>query len=82
MLKQLKFSHKILLATALVMAVVLAAFASFNAYLQRQAIDQTLQQTLTETGRITATNVSYWLETRIKVADALVADDPHRHPLG
>ncbi|MDR6678188.1 methyl-accepting chemotaxis protein [Pseudomonas oryzihabitans] len=72
MLKQLKFSHKILLATALVMAVVLAAFASFNAYLQRQAIDQTLQQTLTETGRITATNVSYWLETRIKVADALV----------
>ena len=72
MLKHLKFSHKILLATALVMALVLAAFASFNAYLQRKAIDETLEQTLTETGRITATNVAYWLEARIKIADALV----------
>nr|WP_310123731.1 methyl-accepting chemotaxis protein [Pseudomonas psychrotolerans] len=72
MFKQLKFSHKILAATALVMTLVLAGFASFSAYLQRKAIDDSLQQTLTETGRLTATNVSYWLETRLKVADTLV----------
>jgi len=81
-LKQLKFSHKILLATALVMTVVLAAFASFNAYLQRQAIDESLQQTLTETGRLTATNVSYWLETRLKLAEALVQTLDSDNPAG
>nr|WP_145006722.1 methyl-accepting chemotaxis protein [Pseudomonas psychrotolerans] len=71
MLKQLKFSHKILLATALVMAGVLAAFAGFNAYLQRQTIDQSLRETLGETGRVTAVDITYWLDARIKLVDTL-----------
>ena len=71
MLKQLKFSYKILLATALVMIGVLAAFAGFNAYLQRQAIDQSLRDTLGETGRVTAVDITYWLDARIKLVETL-----------
>nr|WP_137279139.1 methyl-accepting chemotaxis protein [Pseudomonas rhizoryzae] len=71
MLKQLKFSHKILLATALVMSLVLAAFAGFNTYLQRQTIDQSLKETLGETSRVTALNITYWLDARIKLVEAL-----------
>ncbi len=71
MLKQLKFSHKILLATALVLTLVLCAFASLNAYLQRQAIDQSLRQTLGETSRVTAQNITYWLDVRIKLVEAM-----------
>ena len=70
MIKHLKFSHKILLAAALVVTAALAAFAGFNAYLQRQAIDQSLRASLTETGRVTAGNVAYWLDARIKLIDS------------
>lgn len=70
MFKQLKFSHKILLAAALVVTVALAGFAGFNAYLQRQAIDQSLQASLTETGKVTAGNIAYWLDARVKLIES------------
>ena len=70
-LNQLKFSHKILLATALVMTFVLAVIAGFNTYLQRQAIEQTLMKSLDETGRVTARNISAWLDARIKLVETL-----------
>jgi len=71
-MKQLKFSHKILAAAAIVIIVALTASAGFNAYLQRQAIDQSLRANLSETGRVTAANVSYWLDTRIKLIETEV----------
>nr|WP_019366124.1 MULTISPECIES: methyl-accepting chemotaxis protein [Pseudomonas] len=70
MFKQLKFSHKILLAAALVVTVALAGFAGFNAYLQRQAINQSLQASLTETGKVTAGNIAYWLDARVKLIES------------
>lgn len=59
MKRSLQFSHKILLAAALVVTLALAGFASFNAYLQRQAITQSLEASLSEIGRTTAGNIAY-----------------------
>jgi methyl-accepting chemotaxis protein len=66
-IKHLKFQQKILLAAAVIVTIALTAFAAFNAYLQRQAIDQSLRASLTETGRITAGNIAYWLDARVKL---------------
>ena len=70
MKRSLQFSHKILLAAALVVTLALAGFASFNAYLQRQAITQSLEASLGEIGRITAGNIAYWLDARVKLIDS------------
>lgn len=79
MFSHLKFQQKILLAAAVIVTIALAAFAAFNAYLQRQAIDQSLRASLTETGRITAGNIAYWLDARVKLietqAQTLARDD-------
>jgi methyl-accepting chemotaxis protein len=70
MINQLKFSQKILAVAAIVIITALAASAGFNAYLQRQAIDQSLRANLSETGRVTAGNIAYWLDARIKLIEA------------
>ena len=70
MIKHLKFSHKNPAGRRSGRDGGLAAFAGFNAYLQRQAIDQSLRASLTETGRVTAGNVAYWLDARIKLIDS------------
>ncbi|WP_165448121.1 cache domain-containing protein [Pseudomonas cedrina] len=72
MSKQLKFSHKILLVAAVIVSLALAAFAVFNAYLQRNAIDQSLRATLSETGKVTASNIAYWLDARVKLIESEV----------
>ncbi|SEN12248.1 methyl-accepting chemotaxis protein [Pseudomonas sp. ok272] len=81
--KNLRFSHKILLAATL---VVIAAFASFSLYndsLQRQAITQDLDNYLHEMGDVTANNIQTWLAGRILLIDnlaqniALNPDDAH-----
>ena len=60
----------LLLAAALVVTLALAGFASFNAYLQRQAITQSLEASLGEIGRITAGNIAYWLDARVNLIDS------------
>lgn len=69
MINNLKFQTKILLAAAVVVTFALVAFATFNAYLQRQAIDESLRETLAETGEVTASNIAYWLDARVKLID-------------
>ena len=69
--KNLRFSHKILLAAAL---IVMAAFASFtldNDYLQRNAIREDLDNYLNEMGDVTANNIQTWLTGRILLIDNL-----------
>lgn len=70
MINNLKFQTKILLAAAVVVTLALVAFATFNAYLQRQAIDQSLRATLAETGKVAASNIAYWLDARVKLIDS------------
>ncbi|GGJ93040.1 methyl-accepting chemotaxis protein PctB [Pseudomonas matsuisoli] len=84
MLKNLKFQTKILLAAAVVVTLALAAFATFNAYLQRDAIDKSLRATLTETGKVAAGNIAYWLDARVKLIDSqaqVLARDDSREGL-
>lgn len=69
MIKNLRFSHKIMLATSLVISIAFAAFASFSVYLQKESIQSSLENSLTEVGRLTAENISYWLDGRIKLVD-------------
>lgn len=61
----LRFSHKILLAAALIIAMAFAVFTAYNDYLQRNAIRKNLENYLHDMGSVTATNISNWFDGRI-----------------
>jgi len=69
--KQLKFSHKILLAASLIVVVAFALFTLYNDYLQRNAIRANLQSYLDEMGVVTADNIANWLSGRLVLLESL-----------
>ncbi|MDT9677234.1 methyl-accepting chemotaxis protein [Pseudomonas sp. JV414] len=62
--KNLRFSHKILLAAALIVIAAFASFTLYNDYLQRNAIRNDLDNYLQEMGSVTANNIQTWLAGR------------------
>src|SRR5471032_883276 len=62
--KNLRFSHKILLAAALIVIAAFASFTLYNDYLQRNAIRRDLDNYLQEMGSVTAKNIQTWLAGR------------------
>jgi methyl-accepting chemotaxis protein len=71
MQKNLKFSHKILLAASLLVIAAFALFTLYNDYLQRNAIREDLESYLHEMGAGTATNIEHWLSGRVLLAETL-----------
>jgi methyl-accepting chemotaxis protein len=69
--KNLSFSHKILLAAALIVIAALASFTLYNDYFQRNAIRRDLDNYLHETGNIAANNIQIWLSGRILLIENL-----------
>ncbi|KAF2390547.1 Methyl-accepting chemotaxis protein McpG [Pseudomonas frederiksbergensis] len=69
--KNLRFSHKILLAAALIVIAAFASFTLYNDYLQRNAIREDLDNYLNEMGEVTASNIQTWLTGRILLIDNL-----------
>jgi len=69
--KNLRFSHKILLAAALIVIAAFASFTLYNDYLQRNAIREDLNNYLNEMGDVTASNIQTWLSGRILLIDNL-----------
>ncbi|WP_275627505.1 methyl-accepting chemotaxis protein [Pseudomonas sp. 273] len=69
MMKNLKFSHKILLAASLVVFAAFALFTLYNDYLQRNAIRADLESYLQEMGEVTASNIQNWLSGRILLVE-------------
>ncbi|MDI2591634.1 methyl-accepting chemotaxis protein [Pseudomonas sp. N3-W] len=69
--KNLRFSHKILLAAALIVIAAFASFTLYNDYLQRNAIRKDLDNYLNEMGEVTAANIQTWLSGRILLIDNL-----------
>ncbi|MDN4545585.1 methyl-accepting chemotaxis protein [Pseudomonas sp. C32] len=69
--KNLRFSHKILLAAALVVIAAFASFTLYNDYLQRNAIREDLDNYLNEMGDVTANNIQTWLAGRILLIENL-----------
>ncbi|MCO6058282.1 methyl-accepting chemotaxis protein [Pseudomonas sp. MOB-449] len=78
MIKNLRFSHKILLAASLVVIAAFSLFTLYNDYLQRNALRDDLENYLQEMGDVTASNIQNWLSGRIllveSVAESLAAD--------
>ncbi|EJM81354.1 methyl-accepting chemotaxis protein [Pseudomonas sp. GM67] len=62
--KNLRFSHKILLAAALIVIAAFASFTLYNDYLQRNAIREDLDKNLQKMGSVTANNIQTWLTGR------------------
>ncbi|NER65224.1 chemotaxis protein, partial [Pseudomonas sp. MAFF212427] len=71
MTKNLKFSHKILLAAALVVAVAFTCFILFNDYRQRQSLRTNTEASMQELGRLTTGNIQTWLESRTQLLQSL-----------
>ena len=67
--KNLRFSHKILLAAALVVIAAFALFTLYNDYLQRNAIRDDLNNYLHEMRDVTASNIQTWLTGRIALVE-------------
>ena len=71
MTKNFKFSHKILLAAALVVAVAFACFILFNDYRQREALRNSTEESMQALGSLTTSNIQTWLESRIQLLQSL-----------
>ncbi|UCZ82094.1 methyl-accepting chemotaxis protein [Pseudomonas sp. L5B5] len=71
MTSNMKFSHKILLAAALVVAVAFACFILFNDYRQREALRSSTESSMQELGSLTTSNIQTWLESRIQLLQSL-----------
>ena len=69
--KNLRFSHKILLAASLIVIAAFSLFTLYNDYLQRNAIRHNLDNYLHEMGSVTANNIHTWLGGRILLAQNL-----------
>ena len=69
--KNLRFSHKILLAASLIVIAAFSLFTLYNDYLQRNAIRDDLDSYLREMGSTTANNIQTWLGGRILLTDNL-----------
>lgn len=67
--KNLRFSHKILLAASLIVIAAFALFTLYNDYLQRNAIREDLNSYLHEMGDVTASNIQTWLTGRIALVE-------------
>lgn len=67
--KNLRFSHKILLAASLIVIAAFAVFTLYNDYLQRNAIRDNLNNYLHEMGNVTASNIQTWLNGRIALVE-------------
>ncbi|WLH25099.1 methyl-accepting chemotaxis protein [Pseudomonas sp. FP215] len=67
--KNLRFSHKILLAASLIVIAAFALFTLYNDYLQRNAIRDDLNNYLHEMGDVTASNIQTWLTGRIGLVE-------------
>lgn len=67
--KNLRFSHKILLAAALIVIAAFASFTLYNDWLQRNAIRDDLHNYLNEMGEVTAGNIQTWLSGRILLVE-------------
>ncbi|VVN74975.1 Methyl-accepting chemotaxis protein McpG [Pseudomonas fluorescens] len=67
--KNLRFSHKILLAAALIVIAAFASFTLYNDWLQRNAIREDLNNYLNEMGEVTAGSIQTWLSGRIMLVE-------------
>jgi len=71
MTQNLKFSHKILIAAALIVALAFSAFVLFNDYRQRQTLHASTEQSMRELGALTTSNIQTWLESRIQLLQSM-----------
>jgi methyl-accepting chemotaxis protein len=71
MTRNMKFSHKILLAAALVVAVAFACFILFNDYRQRQTLRTSTEASMQELGSLTTSNIQTWLESRMQLLQSM-----------
>lgn len=71
MTRNMKFSHKILLAAALVVAVAFACFILFNDYRQRQSLNASTETSMQELGSLTSRNIQTWVDGRIQLLQSL-----------
>lgn len=70
MLKNLKFSNKILIAASLLVVAAFSLFSLYNDYLQRNAIQEDLENYLHEIGSLSADNIANWLSGRILLLES------------
>ena len=71
MTAHMKFSHKILLAAALVVIAAFACFILFNDYRQRQALHSNTESSMQAIGSLTSSNIRTWLDSRMQLVQSL-----------
>ena len=67
----MKFSHKILLAAALVVISAFASFTLFNYLWQQRVLARELQSQLREVGALSAESIQNWLGGRVLLVESL-----------
>lgn len=71
MLKNLRFSQKILLAASLVVTVIFVLFSVYNDAQQSSSIEEDLQGELQQVSAVTAGSIQSWLLGRVALFDSM-----------
>ncbi|TBU96344.1 methyl-accepting chemotaxis protein [Phytopseudomonas dryadis] len=71
MMRNLQFSHKILLAATLVVTLAFALFSLYNDTRQRTSIHQGLQANLSQASTAAAGNIESWLSGRVLLIESM-----------
>ncbi|MDI9778485.1 methyl-accepting chemotaxis protein [Pseudomonas putida] len=71
MLKNIRFSHKILMATSLVVTAAFILFTVYNYQHQKNSLQTNLESSLEDMGDVTARSIQGWLSGRIGMIESV-----------
>ena len=73
-MKQLKFAHKIMLVTAILVVLALTVSTSINYFSLRTNTQENLNRAIDEIGYSVSSNIANWLNARLQIIQAIAAN--------
>lgn len=70
-MQKIKFSHKIMIVSALILIVVLGTFTLHNYVLLKEQTEQDVHKSLTEISRSVSQNISNWLNVKLQIVESM-----------
>lgn len=70
-MQKIKFSHKIMIVSALILILVLGTFTLHNYILLKEQTEQDVHKSLTEISRSVSQNIANWLNVKLQIVESM-----------
>lgn len=70
-MQKIKFSHKIMIVSALILITVLGTFTLHNYILLKEQTEQDVHKSLTEISRSVSQNIANWLNVKLQIVESM-----------